>query len=94
MQKCSQMDRIQFPVIQLCTKNYLNTQFILLFLLVLCHKKIRTLSPLTVFLKYGQLDFSKASDSIFDHLTEIFLLALFLLESAIYQARMKISGWV
>ena len=34
--------------------------------------KIRITSPLTVFLKHGQLDVSKASDSISDSLTSIF----------------------
>ena len=34
--------------------------------------KIRVTSPLTVFLKHGQLDFSKASDSISNYLTLIF----------------------
>ena len=33
---------------------------------------LRVTSPLTVFLKYGQLDFSKAFDSISDHLISIF----------------------
>ena len=31
---------------------------------LLVSQKIRVTSPLTVFLKYGQLDLSKASDSI------------------------------
>ena len=34
--------------------------------------KIRITSPLTVFLKHGQLDFFKASDSISEYLTLIF----------------------
>ena len=38
----------------------------------LCHKKIQTLSPLPVFLKYDRLDLLKASGSFSDHLTSIF----------------------
>ena len=34
--------------------------------------KIRITFPLAVFLKHGQLDFSKASNSISHHLTSIF----------------------
>ena len=40
--------------------------------LVCVSQKIRVTSPLSVFLKQDQLDFSKASDNIFDHLTSIF----------------------
>ena len=40
---------------------------------VLClSQKIRVTSLLTVFLKHGQMDFSKASNSISHHLTSIF----------------------
>ena len=42
------------------------------FLLLLRRKKNRTLSPLPVFLKHGQRDFSKVSNSISDRLTPIF----------------------
>jgi len=41
-------------------------------LLSLCHKKYGSLLLFTVFLRYGQMNFSKASDSISQHLTLIF----------------------
>ena len=46
--------------------------------LLLYVTKIQITSPLTVFLKHGQLDFFNASDSISDYLSSIFQFFLLL----------------
>ena len=64
--------KVGWLVSQIRPSNYQNALFLLLFLSVLVSQKIWFTSLLAVFLKHGQMDFSKASNSISHHLSSIF----------------------
>ena len=63
---------------------------------VLVSQKIRITSPLPVFLKHGQMDFSKASNSISHQLTLIFPenCQIFLGGSGGFGWLVGLGGWV